>query len=70
MPWTSTRTPSRSRPSLNSTLARMPWKTPIAVAGAVLPLPPLATLLQKTCSQCSAIVSMSRSEVFMSGAVA
>ena len=48
----------------------MPWKTPTAVAGAVLPLPPLLTDLQKTCSVRSPIVSMSRSDVLTSGAVA
>ena len=48
----------------------MPWKTPTAVAGAVEPEPPFSTLRQNTCSERSAIVSMSRSEVFMSGAVA
>ena len=46
----------------------MPWKTPFAVAGAVEPEPPFSTVLQNTYGQVSAMMSMSRSDVFMSGA--
>ena len=58
----------RSLPSACCTLASMPWKTPFAVAGAVEPEPPFSTVVQNTYGQVSATMSMSRSDVFMSGA--
>ncbi len=45
----------------------MPWNTPRAVAGEVEPEPPFSTVRQNTYGQRSAIMSMSCSDVFMSG---
>ena len=69
-PWTATVRAARSSdPNACATVARRPWNTPTAVAGADVPEPPAASVRPSTEPDRSPITSMSAGEVFMSHAV-